>query len=78
MQFFNTLLAEIWNYLLSLFLLGEGEFGQRSIIDHAIEYLECAQQHPHLFRTPKVMWAYLLHNLRSFYFTNIIFKNNFI
>ncbi|PSN53703.1 UPF0415 protein [Blattella germanica] len=33
---------------------GAGEFGQRSIIDHAVEYLECAQQHPHFFIPPKV------------------------
>jgi hypothetical protein len=45
------------NYQLPLFLLGEGEFGQRSIVDHAVEYLECARQHPHLFKTPKVMWV---------------------
>jgi len=45
-----------------LLLLGEGEFGQRSVVDHAVEYLECAQQHPHLFRTPEVMLIFLYHN----------------
>jgi hypothetical protein len=60
-NFFTTLLVEIQYYQLPLFLLGEGEFGQRSIVDHAVEYLECAHQHPHLFKTPKVMWA-ILHN----------------
>jgi hypothetical protein len=46
----------------SLPILGEGEFGQRSIVDHAVEYLECARQHPRLFRTPKVMSIFLYHN----------------
>lgn len=45
-----------------LLLLGEGEFGQRSVVDHAVGYLECAQQHPHLFRTPEVMLIFLYHN----------------
>ena len=45
-----------------LLSLGEGEFGQRSVVDHAVEYLECAQQHPHLFRTPEVMLIFLFHN----------------
>ncbi|KAJ9598471.1 hypothetical protein L9F63_010867 [Diploptera punctata] len=39
---------------LSQLSTGEGEFGQRSILDHAREYLECACQHPHHFRKPKV------------------------
>jgi hypothetical protein len=45
-----------------LLLLGEGEFGQRSVVDHALEYLECAQQHPHLFRTPEVLLIFLYNN----------------
>jgi hypothetical protein len=51
----HCIITELHNYLLSLFLLGEGEFGQRSIVDHAVEYLGCAHQHPFLFRTPKVI-----------------------
>ncbi|XP_023708856.1 UPF0415 protein C7orf25 homolog isoform X3 [Cryptotermes secundus] len=43
---------------LSQLSTGEGEFGQRSIVDHAVEYLECAHQHPHLFKTPKVVFAF--------------------
>lgn len=43
---------------LSQLSMGEGEFGQRSIVDHAVEYLECAHQHPRLFRTPKVVFHF--------------------
>jgi hypothetical protein len=50
-----------WSQLV-LLLLGEGDFGQRSVVDHAVEYVECAQQHPHLFRTPEVMLIFLYRN----------------
>ncbi|KDR11077.1 UPF0415 protein C7orf25 homolog isoform X2 [Zootermopsis nevadensis] len=43
---------------LSQLSTGEGEFGQRSIVDHAVEYTECAHQHPHIFKTPKVVFQF--------------------
>ncbi|XP_069702933.1 UPF0415 protein C7orf25 homolog isoform X2 [Periplaneta americana] len=43
---------------LSQLSTGEGEFGQRSVVDHAVEYLECAKQHPYVFKTPKVVFEF--------------------
>lgn len=33
---------------------GNGLYGQKSVVDHAKTYLECAKLHPHLFIPPKV------------------------
>jgi len=39
---------------LCLLAAGGGGFGQKSIIDHVCDYLECAKQNPCLFKAPKV------------------------
>ncbi|KAB0801949.1 hypothetical protein PPYR_04135 [Photinus pyralis] len=37
---------------------GDTGYGVRSIVDQAEDYLECAKQHPCLFRTPKIMFVF--------------------
>jgi hypothetical protein len=41
---------------LCLLAAGGGGFGQKSIIDHVEDYLECAKENPCLFKEPKVGW----------------------
>uniref|UniRef100_T1JKY6 DUF1308 domain-containing protein n=1 Tax=Strigamia maritima TaxID=126957 RepID=T1JKY6_STRMM len=43
--------------------LGQGQFGEKSILDHAKSYLQCAEANPIYFVAPKV----------KFYFTNGVF-----
>ncbi|KAF5270430.1 hypothetical protein FQR65_LT05618 [Abscondita terminalis] len=38
--------------------MGDTSYGVRSIIDQAEEYLECAEVHPCLFKTPKVTFVF--------------------
>lgn len=38
---------------------GEGEYGQRTVVDQAKEFLMCAIQHPHHFKAPKVRFMML-------------------
>ena len=37
---------------------GEGQFGSRSIVDQAIQYVECAKQHPKNYMTPQVVFLF--------------------
>ncbi|XP_022187285.2 UPF0415 protein C7orf25 homolog [Nilaparvata lugens] len=43
---------------LSQVSVGDAEYGQKSIIDHAIEYLTCARQNLHLFEPPQVCFNF--------------------
>ncbi|RZF39850.1 hypothetical protein LSTR_LSTR000498 [Laodelphax striatellus] len=38
--------------------VGDAEYGQKSIIDHGIEYLTCARQNLHLFEPPQVCFNF--------------------
>lgn len=39
---------------LSQICMGDAGYGVRSIIDQAVEFIECAELYPCLFKTPKV------------------------
>lgn len=43
---------------LTLISLGNGEYGQKSIIDQAESYLLCAKHHPHLYKPPEVLFHF--------------------
>lgn len=40
---------------LALVAAGEGGYGKKSIVDHALDYMKCAEENPCLFRPPKVV-----------------------
>jgi hypothetical protein len=39
---------------LALLAAGGGGYGQKSILDHAKDYLACARQNPCFFKSPRV------------------------
>ncbi|XP_015609308.1 UPF0415 protein C7orf25 [Cephus cinctus] len=43
---------------LTLISLGNGEYGQKSVLDQAESYLSCARGHPHLYRAPEVVFHF--------------------
>ena len=67
------LLAKGMVYLPNLYFPGEGEFGQRSIVDHAVDYVACAHQHPHHFKPPKVIEVFIFETY-TFSLTDVHFK----
>ncbi|XP_017761615.1 PREDICTED: UPF0415 protein C7orf25 homolog [Eufriesea mexicana] len=43
---------------LTMISMGNGEYGQKSVLDQATSYLECAKCHPHLYRPPDVIFHF--------------------
>ncbi|CAD6217136.1 GSCOCG00004688001-RA-CDS [Cotesia congregata] len=43
---------------LTLISQGEGEFGQKSVVDQAQAYLSCAELHPHRYKAPEVVFHF--------------------
>lgn len=43
---------------LTLISLGNGEYGQKSVLDQAASYLECAKSYPYLYRPPDVIFHF--------------------
>ncbi|XP_053988624.1 UPF0415 protein C7orf25 homolog [Hylaeus volcanicus] len=43
---------------LTLISMGNGEYGQKSVLDQAVSYLQCAKCHPHLYRPPDVIFHF--------------------
>lgn len=43
---------------LSQIYMGNASYGVRSIVDQALEYIECAKLYPCLFQTPKVVFVF--------------------
>ncbi|XP_076242081.1 UPF0415 protein C7orf25 homolog isoform X1 [Calliopsis andreniformis] len=43
---------------LTLISMGNGEYGQKSVLDQAICYLQCAKCYPHLYRPPDVIFHF--------------------
>ncbi|XP_076161388.1 UPF0415 protein C7orf25 homolog [Ptiloglossa arizonensis] len=43
---------------LTLISLGNGEYGQKSVLDQATCYLQCAKCYPHLYRPPDVIFHF--------------------
>lgn len=43
---------------LTLISLGNGEFGQKSVLDQAKAYFNCAQLHPHRYKAPDVIFYF--------------------
>ncbi|KAK2588978.1 hypothetical protein KPH14_001828 [Odynerus spinipes] len=43
---------------LTLISLGNGEYGQKSVLDQAKSYLSCAKHHPHLYKSPEVVFYF--------------------
>ncbi|XP_014610392.1 PREDICTED: UPF0415 protein C7orf25 homolog [Polistes canadensis] len=43
---------------LTLISLGNGEYGQKSILDQAEFYLQCAKHHPYLYKSPEVVFYF--------------------
>lgn len=41
-----------------LFILGEGSFKQKSILDQAEEFIECSKQNIHYFKPPSVIFSF--------------------
>uniref|UniRef100_A0A1B6C4V1 DUF1308 domain-containing protein n=1 Tax=Clastoptera arizonana TaxID=38151 RepID=A0A1B6C4V1_9HEMI len=39
---------------------GDSDFGQKTILDQATEYILCSHQHPHYFKPPKVVFHFAL------------------
>lgn len=37
---------------------GEGSYGQRSILDQAMEFIDCSKQHLHYFKPPTVIFSF--------------------
>lgn len=43
---------------LTLISTGKGEYGQKSVLDQATSYLQCAKCYPHLYRPPDVIFHF--------------------
>lgn len=43
---------------LTLISMGNGEYGQKSVLDQAACYLECAKHYPHLYRPPDIVFHF--------------------
>nr|XP_050855828.1 UPF0415 protein C7orf25 homolog [Vespula vulgaris] len=43
---------------LTLISLGNGEYGQKSVLDQAESYLQCAKHHPHLYKSPEIVFYF--------------------
>lgn len=43
---------------LTLISMGNGEYGQKSVLDQAIGYLQCAKLHRHLYRPPDIVFHF--------------------
>lgn len=43
---------------LTMISMGNGEYGQKSVLDQATSYLECAKCYPHLYRPPDVIFHF--------------------
>lgn len=43
---------------LTLISLGNGEYGQKSILAKAKSYLDCAEKHQYMYRSPKVVFHF--------------------
>ncbi|KOC68642.1 UPF0415 protein C7orf25 like protein [Habropoda laboriosa] len=43
---------------LTLISMGDGEYGQKSVLDQASSYLQCAKCYPHLYRPPDVVFHF--------------------
>ncbi|CAK9817516.1 UPF0415 protein C7orf25 homolog [Anthophora quadrimaculata] len=43
---------------LTLISMGNGEYGQKSVLDQATGYLQCAKCYPHLYRPPDVIFHF--------------------
>lgn len=43
---------------LTLISLGNGEYGQKSVLDQAESYLQCAKHYPHLYKSPEIVFYF--------------------
>ncbi|CAL7941392.1 unnamed protein product [Xylocopa violacea] len=43
---------------LTLISMGNGEYGQKSVLDQATSFLQCAKCYPHLYRSPEVIFHF--------------------
>lgn len=43
---------------LTLISLGNGEYGQKSVLDQANSYLKCAEIHPHRYKSPQIIFHF--------------------
>ena len=43
---------------LAFYVPGQGQFGDKSIVDHARHYLHCSSQHPHEYVHPAVVFYF--------------------
>ncbi|XP_012263268.2 UPF0415 protein C7orf25 homolog [Athalia rosae] len=43
---------------LTLISLGNGEYGQKSVLDQAESYLKCSTLHPHMYKAPEVVFHF--------------------
>ncbi|KZC08635.1 UPF0415 protein C7orf25 like protein [Dufourea novaeangliae] len=43
---------------LTLISMGNGEYGQKSVLDQAMYFLQCAKYYPHLYRPPDVVFHF--------------------
>lgn len=43
---------------LTLISKGNGEYGQKSVLDQANSYLQCAINHPHMYRPPEIVFHF--------------------
>lgn len=43
---------------LTMISMGNGEYGQKSVLDQATSYLQCAKCYPHLYRPPDIIFHF--------------------
>lgn len=43
---------------LTLISIGNGEYGQKSVLDQAASYLKCATLHPHMYKAPEIVFHF--------------------
>lgn len=43
---------------LTMISMGNGEYGQKSVLDQAMSYLQCAKCYPHLYRPPDIVFHF--------------------
>nr|XP_033187543.1 UPF0415 protein C7orf25 homolog [Bombus vancouverensis nearcticus] len=43
---------------LTMISMGNGEYGQKSVLDQAMSYLRCAKCYPHLYRPPDIVFHF--------------------
>lgn len=43
---------------LTMISMGNGEYGQKSVLDQAMSYLQCAKCYPHLYRPPDIIFHF--------------------